>query len=58
MSVNLALDHLHRFEMPMYELLLAAPTLAGIYSNYQLRLFTMLLEEVQLALLYATGCNC
>ena len=46
--VNLALYHLHRFEMDMYELLLAAPTLGGIYSDYLRSLLTMLLEEVPL----------
>lgn len=47
--VNLALYHLHQGEMASSDLLLAAPTQAGIYSNHLRSLLMMLLEEVQLA---------
>ena len=46
--LSLAFYHLHRSEMTLAELLLAAPTPAGIYSSYLRRLLAMLLGEVQL----------
>ncbi len=56
--VNLVLDHLRRGEMTLKDLLQAAPTLTGIYSNLFAEPLDNAAPRATIGISYATGGYC